>query len=318
MTFNYTTDLISDCETDKKKCYHLDCNSKEYQLINKYHKLDVTSISKDIEVRLYLNSAPTSSLEYEALYPLSNSFVQMFIGPSSLYLGLSIYSISKLVFWFLCEITNRKSKKRKNIENLEEDLKKLNDKGLNSLSRQSHFDLRNYDTNFRPFYLNDSLASKVTSKNLEAANLEPDKNEKEIKSTIDNYYNQLNKSLIRSDSDLASPVMQKSSSVFINPTINNKNDPINSISRLSPSIYNEMYPKKNLKLKKTIVEETGDEVADEANEVKSPAMVESGPISGDNQNKNQSWLSKLNERRARLMNSLFKRNNHKVYPNLIS
>lgn len=87
LTFNYTTDLKSDCETDEKKCRHLDCSSKEYQMINKYHKLDVMSISKDIEVRLYLNSAPTSSLEYEALYPLSNSFVQMFIGPSSLYLG---------------------------------------------------------------------------------------------------------------------------------------------------------------------------------------------------------------------------------------
>lgn len=206
----------------------------------------------------------------------------------------------------------------------------MNEKGLNNLSRQSNFEmerLRNYDTNFRPFYLNDSLASKVAYKGPESTPaIKSEKCEKEIKSTIDNYYNQLNKSLVRSDSDFASPLVRKGSSVFINPTINNKNDPINSISRLSPSIYKvglEMYPKKNLKLKKTIPEETGDVNAVSS---KTPETVESGPtdapasvrVEEQEKPKNESWLSKLNRQRTRLMNSLLNRDNHKVYPNLIS
>ena len=310
LTLNYTSDLRDDCESDENKCSRLDCKTREYEIINKYHKLDVELISKEIEIRLYLNSAPTSSLEYEALYPLSNSFVQMFIGPASLWLGMSIYSLSKLVFWFLCEITNRKAKKKQT--NL---FDKNNLTKLNNLNGSAKLKDDNFNTNYSPFYLNDNqnvYNSKVNYDVIKDKNLD-----KNLTKSIDSYYNQLNKNL--NPTNEFSPIINNSA--FSNAI------PINQLSTPIYKIGLEMYPNKNLKIKKAATfEEEKDknvkEVVSNDNNNNTNANLKEVTIKEeviDNQNLNSSsWISKLKNQKTKLINSLLKKNNHKVYPNLIN
>lgn len=349
LTFNYVTDLKDDCETNK--CFDLDCESKEYQLINKYHKLDVDTISKEIDVRLYLNSVPMSSLEYQALYPLGNSFVQMFIGPASLWLGLSIFSFSKLIFWFLCEITNRKSKKKPTELNLDDHSKSSTNFNTSNQANFKDYNT-NYDQNFSAFYLDNNLAKSI---------YDQDKKDKNMNESFDRYHKRSNKNLLQNSSKLNSPIT--------NSLFNNKTYPINSISQLSPSIYRvglDMYPKKNLKIKKTIEEdvvlktdnlnenletnlkgksEQDKKEDDKSKEIKSKEVKlkevkikedkteedktkeiksedeksknSSNDLKTNKDQTNKSWLFKLVDWKNKLINLLFK-SNQKVHPNLSS
>lgn len=309
-TFNFATDLVNDCEKDEEKCKHLDCMSNEYTILNKYHKLDVASITNVIEVRLYLNSAPASSLEYEAVYPLGDSFVQMFIGPASLWLGLSMYSISKLMFWFLCEITNRKAKKKTTSDDsLRNRSARLNDltNGRLSVLRNTPDKLMNasayltdYRTNYRPFVFDPNLDPNIYKMHLNWRNDKVKFNSRAqlIDSSLDKHYsNQLARNLTLNG--------------FNSPSFG-KNNPISSISggKLSPLIYKtglEMYPKKALKIKKTINEQTP-KGADQSN----------GNVIESNRKANSDrWLSRLANQKNKLITYLFK-SHRKVYPNLIN
>lgn len=100
--FNYSAPEESRSRTHQavceKSCALLDCYHEQIKLQKKYHKLDKQRGHPTLELRLYLNSAPVTVLEYNPVYPSLNSQVQLFIGPASLWLGLSVFGIGRLMF----------------------------------------------------------------------------------------------------------------------------------------------------------------------------------------------------------------------------
>ena len=109
--FNLTTPEESKGRTNghqrmncEQTCQHLDCFHEQLKLLKNYHKLDKYRGHPIMEVRLYLNSAPVTVLEYNPVYPSLNSQVQLFIGPASLWLGLSVFGIGRLIFGFVWKV----------------------------------------------------------------------------------------------------------------------------------------------------------------------------------------------------------------------
>jgi hypothetical protein len=102
--FNYSPPEESRTRTHQvaceRSCAFLDCFHEQIKMQKKYHKLDKRRGHPSLELRLYLNSAPVTVLEYNPVYPSLNSQVQLFIGPASLWLGLSVFGIGRLVFTF--------------------------------------------------------------------------------------------------------------------------------------------------------------------------------------------------------------------------
>lgn len=203
-------------------------------------------------------------------------------GPASLWLGLSIYSLSKLAFWFLCEVTNRK-KRRKFDEEKQED-KIVENKNFKT----------DYQTNYKPFIL-DNNNNVITDS-------------KQITKSIDNYYNQLNR-----ESKFNSPVS-------LSPANKRYNSSFGQFTPMIYKAGLEMYPKKPLKIRKANEEENAntDKTTDETADGKIPEPTEKNleETDLDKLSNESGWMTKLVRQKNKLMNlgSLFSRN-AKVNPN---